>query len=112
MSVLPKSRFARIFSVVILALCAALPAFSQEITARAAARVLDQASWGPTPASVAEVQQMGINAWLNAQFALNTSDIPDQPILDSAGNLYGTNKGGGAKHNGAVFKLTGAALVR
>lgn len=51
----------------------------------AAARFLDQATWGPTPASIAQLEQVGINAWLAAQFALNTSDLPDQPILDSAG---------------------------
>ncbi len=51
----------------------------------AAARFLDQATWGPTPASIAQLQQIGINAWLAAQFALNTSDLPDQPLLDSAG---------------------------
>src|SRR5271170_3456953 len=68
----------------------ALPGFSQTtpapaMTARAAARFLDQATWGPTPASIAALQQMGITNWLNAQFALNTSDLPGQPILDSAG---------------------------
>src|SRR5271170_4031897 len=68
----------------------ALPGFSQTtpapaMTARAAARFLDQATWGPTPTSIAALQQMGITAWLNAQFALNTSDLPDQAILDSAG---------------------------
>jgi len=52
----------------------------------AAARFLDQATWGPTPASIAELQQMGIQTWLAQQFALNTSDLPDQPILNSAGN--------------------------
>lgn len=31
------------------------------------------------------VKQMGITNWLNAQFALNTSDIPNQPMLDSSG---------------------------
>src|SRR5580658_9300790 len=50
-----------------------------------AARFLDQATWGPTPASITQVQTMGFEAWLAAQFALNTSDLPDQPILDSAG---------------------------
>lgn len=74
--------------------CAALiaaPAFSQTttpppaMTARAAARFLEQATWGPTPASIASLQQMGITNWLNAQFALNTSDLPDQPILTSTG---------------------------
>ena len=56
-----------------------------QLSAGAAARFLDQATWGPTPASVAQLQQMGINDWLKAQFALNTSNIPNQPILDSTG---------------------------
>jgi uncharacterized protein (DUF1800 family) len=55
------------------------------MTADAAARFLDQASWGPTPASIAQLQQMGIDAWLKAQFALNTSNLPDQPLLTTAG---------------------------
>lgn len=59
---------------------------TQQMTASAAARFLDQATWGPTPASIAQLQQMGIDSWLAAQFALNTSDIPDQPINDSSGN--------------------------
>ena len=67
-----------------------IPAFSQSRTPRAsdtaAARLLDQAAWGPTPAAIHQVQRMGIAAWLDSQFALNTSDLPDQPILDSSGN--------------------------
>jgi uncharacterized protein (DUF1800 family) len=55
------------------------------MSASAAARFLDQATWGPTPASIAQLQQMGIANWLNAQFTLPASDIPDQPILTSAG---------------------------
>jgi uncharacterized protein (DUF1800 family) len=66
-----------------------IPAFSQSTTPQiseiAAARLLDQATWGPTPAAIQQVQQLGIAGWLNAQFALNTSDLPDQPILTSAG---------------------------
>lgn len=67
---------------------ACVPGFSQtstQMSASAAARFLDQATWGPTPVSIAQLQQMGISNWLNAQFALNTSDIPDQPINDSTG---------------------------
>jgi uncharacterized protein (DUF1800 family) len=60
-------------------------AFGQ-ITAQSAARFLDQATWGPTPASISQLQQTTFEAWLTAQFALNTSDLPDQPILDSSGN--------------------------
>jgi uncharacterized protein (DUF1800 family) len=55
------------------------------LTARAAARFLDQATWGPTPSSIAQLQQMGFANWLSAQFALNTSDLPDQAILNAAG---------------------------
>ena len=55
------------------------------LTDRAASRLLDQASWGPTPAAIQEVQETGIAGWLNQQFQLNTSDIPDQPLLDSTG---------------------------
>jgi uncharacterized protein (DUF1800 family) len=68
---------------------ASIPGFSQTSTqpmsASAAVRFLDQATWGPTPASIAQLQQMGIGNWLNGQFALNTSNLPDQPILTSAG---------------------------
>jgi uncharacterized protein (DUF1800 family) len=62
------------------------PGGAPVMTDVAAARFLDQATWGPTPASIAELQQMGIQAWLAQQFATNTSDLPDQPILNSAGN--------------------------
>lgn len=55
------------------------------LSSRAASRFLDQATFGPTPSSVADLQQQGMDAWLKAQFALNTSDIPDQPILGSDG---------------------------
>jgi len=76
----------RFLGIVLIAAC---PAFgqstSQQMSASAAARFLDQATWGPTPGSIAQLQQMGIANWLNAQFALNTSNIPDQPELDSTG---------------------------
>jgi len=73
----------------LVAILANSPGFGQsstpEMSASAAARFLDQATWGPTPASIAELQRMGTSEWLSAQFALNTSNIPDQPILDSNG---------------------------
>src|SRR5579885_1728846 len=66
------------------------PLFSQpaldQMSARAAARFLDQATWGPTPASIRQLQSLGIEAWLKQQFALNTSDLPDQPLVDAKGN--------------------------
>ncbi len=75
----------------ILAMAAAVTAghgFAQTapvISDRAAARFLDQATWGPTAASIAQLQQMGFAAWVKAQYALNTSNLPDQPVLNAAG---------------------------
>jgi uncharacterized protein (DUF1800 family) len=69
-------------------LLVSLPAFGQStnpLTARAAARFLDQAAWGPTPASIGAVQNQGIANWLTAQFAAPVSDLPDQTILNSTG---------------------------
>jgi len=54
-------------------------------TDRTAARLLDQAAWGPTPADIVKVQTMGVSNWLNEQFSWNTSDLPDQPVLGSDG---------------------------
>ncbi len=70
-----------------LAIFALVPclAQAQQVSARAAARFLDQAAWGPTPASIAQVQSMGFSAWLAQQFALNKSDLRDQPILTVTG---------------------------
>jgi len=56
------------------------------VTDRAAARFLDQTTFGPTPESIQQVQQMGMNRWLESQFSLNISDIPDQALLAASGN--------------------------
>lgn len=55
------------------------------MTDRAAARFLDQATWGPTPESIAALEKVGIASWLESQFTAKRSDLPDQPLLDSAG---------------------------
>ena len=81
-----------LYLIAIIGSLAMRPALSQTTTApakvtdRAAARLLDQAAWGPTPVAIAQVQQTGNHDWLQSQFALNTSDLPDQAILNSAGN--------------------------
>lgn len=54
------------------------------VTDHAAARFLDQATWGPTPASITQLQSMGFAAWLNQQFLMPPSHLPDQPILNDA----------------------------
>lgn len=52
---------------------------------RAAGRFLDQATWGPTPADIQSLQQKGFTRWLDEQFMMPTSDLPDQPLLNSDG---------------------------
>ena len=42
-----------------------------------AVRFLETASWGPTPASVSHLQQIGIPAWLAEQFAMPATPLPD-----------------------------------
>ncbi len=39
----------------------------------AAKRFLQHATWGPTPASIAHLQSIGINAWLTEQFGMASS---------------------------------------
>ena len=57
-------------------------------TPAAAARFLRQASWGPTPASIAEVQQKGFDKWIQDQFAAPQLVFPD--ITDPTQNLAST----------------------
>jgi uncharacterized protein (DUF1800 family) len=52
---------------------------------RTAERFLDQATWGPTPVEIQYLQQKGITKWLNEQFLMPPSDLPDQPLLDTNG---------------------------
>ena len=51
----------------------------QQATATAAARFLDQTSFGPTTASIAQVQQVGLSAYLTQQFNTATTTLPDIP---------------------------------
>ena len=101
----------------LLTAAATVPAFGQSFFApdgmseRAAARFLDQGdARGPTPASVAQFQQMGIVDWLREQMALNTSDIPDQSILTATG----TNNNNLAPVQAAFFQnaITGPDQLR
>lgn len=54
----------------------------QQLTAQAASKFLQRASWGPTPDSVARLQQTGINKWLEEQLSAPISDLPE-PIADT-----------------------------
>ncbi len=50
-------------------------------TAKEAARFLSQATFGPTPELIAEVQSMGIEAWIDDQFTQPVGEL--QPVLDA-----------------------------
>lgn len=61
------------------------PPVPVQMSDQAAGRVLDQATWGPDAASIAELRGAGLINWLESQFSLKTSDIPDQPVLGADG---------------------------
>jgi hypothetical protein len=42
-------------------------------------RLLDQANWGPTLADIAHVQSVGLQGWLNEQFATPQTQLPPPP---------------------------------
>jgi uncharacterized protein (TIGR03437 family) len=42
-----------------------------------AVRFLEMTTWGPTPQNIVDIQTMGLNAWLAAQFAAPASAWPD-----------------------------------
>lgn len=46
-----------------------------QVSAYAAARFLEQSSWGPTPQTIAQVQAVGFSAWLDAQLAKPVTQI-------------------------------------
>lgn len=60
-----------------------LPVMFYSTTATAAARILDQTSFGPTTNTIQHVQQIGIDAYINEQFAEPTTTlaaIPSSPL--------------------------------
>jgi uncharacterized protein (DUF1800 family) len=61
--------------------------------ASTAARILEQATWGPTPASVQELQTKGFDQWFKDQVAATMTTYPNQPMLGPTGMAYGTMSG-------------------
>ncbi len=47
-----------------------------KVSMAAAGRFLEQISWGPTPATIARVQQIGFDGYLDEQFAQPSSSYP------------------------------------
>lgn len=67
----------------LVSICGPIGSFAQQTasgtSARSAARILEQGSWGQTPAAMEDLQSKGIGEWLNEQFGAPVSSIPDQP---------------------------------
>jgi uncharacterized protein (DUF1800 family) len=61
-----------------------LPAALVKMPYADAVRFLQMATFGPTPASVAHLQAIGRDAWLNEQFAMPASEWPN-PLSDNEG---------------------------
>ncbi|MDQ6665248.1 MAG: DUF1800 domain-containing protein [Acidobacteriota bacterium] len=61
------------------------PSSTALMSSRAAGRLLDQATWGPNAGSIAELRRTGLTGWLDSQFSVENSDIPDQPVLGADG---------------------------
>jgi uncharacterized protein (DUF1800 family) len=56
-----------------------------QLTVRAANRILEQATWGPTQAATTELQQEGFQAWFQQQVAAPISTYADEPLLNAQG---------------------------
>lgn len=54
------------------------------LTYAAAVKFLEQASWGPTPDSIARVMEIGREAWIDEQFRESLSIYPDPPDQDQS----------------------------
>lgn len=57
------------------------------LSARAAGRFLEQASWGPSPQSLLHLRQIGFEKWLEEQFSAPPSDYPEPPEANDQQSL-------------------------
>jgi len=69
------------------------PAAAPLLTASAAARILEQATWGPTPATVSALQTQGFDQWFQGQLNAPITTYPNQPMLGPDGKAYGNMAG-------------------
>jgi uncharacterized protein (DUF1800 family) len=95
------------FALAVTCLLTGATAAQAQITAAAAARFLEQASWGPTPASIAQVQQRGFSAYIDDQLVAPLSSIPDVPP-----DASGREPVGPVQQQFFVNALTGADQLR
>ena len=69
-----------------VAIAATARPHAPRMSTQAAFRFLRQATWGPTSADVAHIQQVGFKTYIEEQFAAPLSPIPDAPV-DANNNL-------------------------
>jgi uncharacterized protein (DUF1800 family) len=86
-----------------LALAMASSARAQALSSPDAARLLRQATFGPTPDSIAHVQQVGVDGFLTEQFASPIISYPD--LADWPGTRPMTCTGTCARDNYTMFPL-------
>jgi len=61
----------------------------------AAARLLEQATFGPTAADIAQLKTLGAPAWLNQQFAMAPSALPVTTDMNTLRSTWYKNMAGG-----------------
>ncbi len=81
-------RFAVVGLVVSAVLCSAQSP-GPGMPAATAARILEQATWGPTPASIQALQTAGFDKWFASQVAAPITTYPNQPMLGPNGKFFG-----------------------
>src|SRR5262249_10086832 len=72
-------------NAVSVAITAAAPPNTSNLSA---GRFLEQGAFGPTPADLAHVKQVGFSAWLDEQFALAETPIPIPADMGTAKAQY------------------------
>jgi len=66
---------------------------ASQLSYAAAKRFLEQATWGPTPAGIAHLQSIGIEAWLNEQMDANRTPVSTYIApVDDTSNLDSLQK--------------------
>jgi uncharacterized protein (DUF1800 family) len=88
-----KSAFVRLATLTALStfLCGAQVSPPPGMPASTAARILEQATWGPTAASIATLQKQGFERWFQSQVTAPISKYPNQPATVIVDGVTKTN---------------------
>jgi hypothetical protein len=81
-----RSRLPALALLIGLVLLWNIPTHAQGTTRKGAAHLLEQSTFGPTAADVDLILSSGYDQWLNNQFALAESPMPDDPDVSDIRN--------------------------